>query len=213
MADMGQTETTATGVDVVSAYVQEELTLKSRLLGTIMDFSYLAVVPGAKSVKIPRSGSFSIESDDIDKVENTASTTQAITYATDDLDFNKFKHVPVRLEDEAKQESAIALEEDILKKMASAIVRAVEADIHSVIIKAANDIQLSGTSNLLITKDNILEAIEILDEAFLKKIDFLLFHLLKNELCLTSLTLLRLMKLEITTLSKMVNLVKFLDLK
>jgi len=160
MADTGITETQATAIEIVVAILQKELTEQSVLLPTITDYSSW-VKKGAYQVAIPKSTSFTAG----DKVENTASTSQAVTFSTDDLALSIYKHVFVVLEDRAKEQSAVNVEGEYIQRMASAMVRAIESSVAGVIVKAANDIQLSGTSNLTLTKDDIVEAKQILDEA------------------------------------------------
>lgn len=69
MADalMGVTETSANALANVASVAQLYLQQESKLLPTVMDYSALAV-PGAASIKLPRSGGFTVG----DKSENTA---------------------------------------------------------------------------------------------------------------------------------------------
>ena len=156
----GVTETVATSIDVVAAILQAELIQNSVLLGTVSDYTAW-VMPGANTVKVPRTSSFIAG----DKVENTASSYQALTFATDDIELSIYKHIVAELEDIAREQSAVDVEGEYIRRMATAMVEAIESDIAGVIIKSANEIQLSGTSNLLITKADILEARKLLDDA------------------------------------------------
>ena len=159
MADTGVTETVATSIDVVSAIMQKELIQNSVLLGTVSDYSAW-VLPGANTVKVPRAGSFTAA----DKSENTASTTQALTFATDSIELNKHKHIVALLEDIAREQAAVDVEAVYVERMASAMAKQVEADIAAALVKAANDIQLSGTSNLVLTASDIVDARRKLDD-------------------------------------------------
>jgi N4-gp56 family major capsid protein len=165
MADTGVTETVATAVDVVAAIVQSELIAKGIMIGTITDYSSW-LQPGAKQVSIPNAGSFTAG----DKLENTASTTQALTFVADALLLNKNKHIVARLEDIAREQSAVDVEAIYVERMASAMVAKIEADIYAGILKAANDRQLTGTdvdanANQAIAKADIVAARRALDEA------------------------------------------------
>jgi len=158
--ETGVTETVATSIDVVGAILQAELVQRSVLLNTITDYSSW-VVPGANTVKVPRAGSFTAA----DKVENTATNFQNLTLATDDIELNIYKHLVAEVEDIAQEQSAVDVEGVYVQRMATAMVEAIEASVAGALIKTANDIQLSGTGNLLITKADILEARKKLDDA------------------------------------------------
>ena len=158
-APTGITETVATSIDVVSAILQQELIQNSVLLGTVSDYSAW-VIPGANTVKVPRAGSFTAG----DKVENTASETQALTFATDDIELSVYKHIVAEVEDRAQEQAAVDVEGYYIQRMASAMVTAIESSVAGVLVKAANDIQLSGVGNLLITKADILEGRKLLDD-------------------------------------------------
>ena len=88
MAATGVTETVATSIDVVAAILQQELIEKAVLLGTVTDYSAW-VLPGANTVKLPRTGSFTATN----KAENTATTTSSLTFATDDIELNIHGHI------------------------------------------------------------------------------------------------------------------------
>ena len=156
----GVTETVATSIDVGSAILQIELTQNSVLLNTVSDYTSW-VLPGANTVKVPRAGSFTAG----DKVENTASEFQSLTFATDDIELSIHKHIVAEIEDLAQAQSAVDVEGEYIRRMAAGMVRAIESSVAGVLVKAANEIQLSGTSNLLITKADILGARKLLDDA------------------------------------------------
>ncbi len=158
----GITETVATAIDVVGAILQAELVQNSVLLPTVMDYSSW-VVPGANTVKVPNAGSFTAG----DKVENTASDFQALTFATDDIELSVYKHIVAEVEDRAKEQAAVDVEGEYIRRMATAMVEAIESSIAGVIVKSANDIQLSATgavANDSIAKVDILEARKDLDD-------------------------------------------------
>jgi len=162
MANTGVTETVATSIDVVAAILQAELIQNSVLLPTIQDFSAW-VIPGANTVKVPRAGSFTAG----DKLENTSSDTQSLTLATDSIELSVHKHIVAEIEDIARLQAAVDVEGEYIRRMATAMVEAVESSVAGVLIKSANDGQLSGTgsvSNDSITKADILTARKELDD-------------------------------------------------
>ncbi len=159
MADTGVTETLATAIEVVTTMLQKELIQKNVLFPTITDYTSW-VAQGANSVKVPRSGSFTAQ----DKVENTGTTNQALTLATDDIDLTIYKHIPALIEDIARDQSVIDLDAVYMERMVSALAAQMDSDIAAALIKAANDIQLTGTSNLVLTAADIVDARKFLDD-------------------------------------------------
>jgi N4-gp56 family major capsid protein len=160
MAATGVTETVATSIDVVAAILQQELIEKAVLLGTVTDYSAW-VLPGANTVKLPRSGSFTATN----KAENTATTTSSLTFATDDIELNIHGHIVAEIEDIAQEQSALDIEATYMERMATAMALYVDNQVAAALVKASNDIQLSGTSNLVLTLADIAEARKLLNEA------------------------------------------------
>lgn len=157
--DMGVTEISATTQNIIAALVQKELIENGVIYNSISDFSSW-LRPGAAQVSIPRFGSFSVSA----KSENTASTGQKLTAAADAIVLT-LNHVWGQIEDAARYESIIDLDAVYMERMASAMANKIEATLEDAVIKTANDIQLSGASNLIITKADIVGAIEDLDNA------------------------------------------------
>ena len=160
MADTGVTETVATSIDVVAAILQQELIEKAVLLGTITDYSSF-VMAGANTVKIPRTGSFSVTN----KAENTATTTANLTFATDSIELNIHGHIVAEIEDIAAEQSVLDIEAVYMERMATAMALYVDNQIAGAIVKGTNEIQLSGASNLVLTLSNITDARKQLNEA------------------------------------------------
>ena len=113
MADalMGVTETSAAALANISSMAQMYLQQESKLLPTVSNFSNLAV-PGASSIKLPRSGGFTVG----DKSENTSVNSQVITYAADTISLNQHRVVQFLLEDIANQQSMVNVVQDALLK-------------------------------------------------------------------------------------------------
>lgn len=163
-ADMGVTETSATGLAVISALVQTQLIAAAKIMFTIQDETG-RVAPGAKSVSFPRTGDL----DPVAKAENTASESQALTYAVDTLNLDKHFHTFVRLEDIADVQSVVNVETDILVRAGRGMAKKMDTDIYTALKAGAsssapdNIIQLSSTGTVL-DEAAILTARKLLDD-------------------------------------------------
>lgn len=134
MADilMGVTETSAAAIDVISKQVQTYLQQASKMVGTVDNHSNL-VIPGSKSVGIPNAGSFSVN----DKSENTAISSQALTYTLDQLLLDKHKVIQWLLEDIANEQTVISVVQDALMRAGKDIARQVDQDIINILETAS----------------------------------------------------------------------------
>jgi len=101
MADalMGVTETSASALANISEVAQLYLQQEAKLMPTVTDYSSLAVA-GSSSVKLPRSGGFTVG----DKSENTRVDSQVITYAADTISLDQHRVIQFLLEDIADQQ-------------------------------------------------------------------------------------------------------------
>lgn len=135
MADVltGLTETSATAEAIVSAEVQEVLVAQMVVPPTISDYSSM-VGPGMDRVKIPRFGSFTVNT----KAENTAVDAQSVAFATDSLLLDQHKVVQVLVEDIADLQAKVAITQVYVQQMAKDLA----ADMD---LKLINDIE-TGTS-------------------------------------------------------------------
>lgn len=161
MADMGKTEVQATIMERVTSFVQAELKQRALLMPLVQNFDAKS---GEDTIKIPRADGFSAD----DKSENTALTTQAITFVTDDLPLDKHKAVLAKLEDIANIQATPDVVNQILSRMASEIALQIDRDIVNCLkatSAAAPDHRVayanSGTDNTL-GKADILEARKLL---------------------------------------------------
>lgn len=157
---MGITETSATGESLILNLIQRKLVEQSALLPTIMNYTNF-VTPGAKQVGVPKLTNWV----PVDKVENTSAAYQLVTASTDDILLNVYKTIVAQLEDRARSQSIIDWDSIMLDSMAKDMAAAIESSIAGALVKATNAIQLSGTSNLLATQADILEAKRILTAA------------------------------------------------
>lgn len=160
MALTGVTETNVTAVDVVSQLVQLELRARAILVPSLTDYSSL-IVPGANKISIPRFASLTAE----DKAENTALTAQAFTASQDEIDLNKHKASLVNLERIAKTQSALNMDMEVMKFIASSIVDSLEAEANTVLQAAsasAPDHRVEYATTNVLAKADILEARRLL---------------------------------------------------
>jgi hypothetical protein len=163
MADalVGVTETSAAAIANVAKMAQTFLIQQSVLLPTVTDYSSLAV-PGASSIKLPRSGGFTVGT----KAENTAVDAQIVTYASDTITFSH-RTVQFLIEKLAQKQSAVDVVQDMLMKATKALA----LDIDNLIIaqlelasSSAPDHQINfiDTVNDVLAKGDILAARKLL---------------------------------------------------
>lgn len=160
MALTGVTETSVTAIDVISRLVQLELRANAVLVPSLQDYSSL-IVPGANKISIPRFGSLTAE----DKAENTALTGQAFTASQDEIELNKHKASLVQLERIAKTQSALDMDMEVMKFIASSIVQALEVEANTVLqatSASAPDHRVEYASTNVLAKADILEARKLL---------------------------------------------------
>lgn len=163
MADalMGVTETAAAALANVSNMAQTFLIQNSVLLPTATNYSALAV-PGASSIKLPRSGGFSVG----DKSENTAVDAQIITYAADSITFSH-RTVQFLVEKLAQKQSVVDVVQDAVMKATKALALDVDTKILAQLALASSsapDHQLvfADTSGDVVAKADILAARKLL---------------------------------------------------
>lgn len=159
MADalMGTTETSANALAQVSELAQIYLQQESKLLPTVTDYSFLAT-KGASSIKLPRSGGFTVG----DKSENTRVDSQVITYASDTISLNQHRVIQFLLEDIADMQSMVAVTQDAIlkasKDLAFDIDKKIKAEFDNASTAAPDHvIQYNDSTNEDIEKTDILE--------------------------------------------------------
>lgn len=106
----GLTEVTATVEDVVSEQIQLVLVAEAVVPPTVSDFSS-QVRPGMDTLKIPRHGSFTVNT----KTENVAVDSQTLTISTDNLDLNKHKVIQFLVEDIAELQAKVSFTQNWLE--------------------------------------------------------------------------------------------------
>lgn len=147
MADalMGVTETSAAALANISSMAQSFLIQNSVLLPTATNYSALAV-PGASSIKLPRSGGFTVG----DKSENTAVDAQIITYAADTISFSH-RTVQFLIEKLAAKQSVVDVVSDAVMKATKALA----LDLDAKIITALNSASASAPDHQIVFADTV----------------------------------------------------------
>lgn len=163
MADalMGVTETAANALANISNMAQSFLIQQSVLLPTVTNYSSLAV-PGASSIKLPRSGGFTVGN----KAENTAVDAQIITYAADSITFSH-RTVQFLVEKLAQKQSVVDVVQDAVMKATKALALDVDTKILAQLALASSsapDHQLlfADTVTDVVAKADILAARKLL---------------------------------------------------
>ena len=158
---MGVTETSAAALAQVSNMAQLYLQQESKLIPTVSDFSNLAV-KGASSIKLPRSGGFTVGN----KSENTSVDSQIVTYAADTISLNQHRVVQFLLEDIADQQSMIATVQDALMKAAKDMAFDIDGKIKAEFDNAST----SSPDHVIQYTDASNEDIELADVLAMRKL-------------------------------------------
>jgi len=167
MADTltGVTETVAAAIDVISSRSQEYLQQESKFIGLVSNFSDL-VVPGSKSVEIPRAGGFTVNS----KAENTTADASAITWSTDLIALNQHKYVQWLIEDIASAQTVVRVVEENVKRASMDMARDTDQFLVGLLetaSAAAPDHRIAYANAATIAEADILDARELLINQFL----------------------------------------------
>lgn len=151
MADalMGVTETAANALANISSLAQTFLIQNSVLLPTSTNYSALAV-QGASSIKLPRSGGFTVGN----KAENTAVDAQVITYAADSITFSH-RTVQFLIEKLAQKQSVVDVVQDAVMKATKALALDVDVKILAELAQAS----ASGPDHQLVFVDTATDVV------------------------------------------------------
>ena len=163
MADvlMGVTETQAAALAQVSELAQLYLQQESKLLPLVTDYSSLAV-KGASSIKLPRSGGFTVG----DKGENTAVDAQSITYVADTISLDQHRVVQFLLEDIADEQAMVNVVQDALLKASKDMAFDVDKKIKAEFDNAST----SAPDHVIQYNDTTNEDIELVDILAMRKL-------------------------------------------
>ena len=163
MADtlMGVTETSAAALANISNMAQLYLQQASKLIPTVSDFSHLAV-KGSSSIKLPRSGGFTVGA----KGENVAVDAQALTYAADTISLDQHRVIQFLLEDIADEQAMISVVQDSLMKAAADMA----FDIDKLIKAEFDNASASAPDHVIQYTDATNEDIELADVLAMRKL-------------------------------------------
>jgi len=157
MADalMGNTEVSATSKAIVDSLAQKYLVQEAKLLPFFANYSNL-VVKGASSIKVPRSGGFSVAS----KSENTSADASIITYAADTINLNRHRYIQFLLEDYASGVASVDVVSDALMKASKDLALDFDTFVLSTLIAGAS---ASAPDHIIQYTDATNEDIELAD--------------------------------------------------
>ena len=158
---MGVTETSAAALANIANTAQQYLIQQSVLLPTVSDFSNLAV-PGASSIKLPRSGGFTVGT----KAENTAVDAQTVTYAADTITF-AHRCVQFLVEKIASNQSRVDVVADMVMKATADLALDIDNQILTEIQLGSSSspdhlINFADTTDDILAKGDILAARKLL---------------------------------------------------
>jgi hypothetical protein len=158
MADVihGNTQLSATKQDLVAAVVAKELAFQAKLVPTVTDYSAFAV-KGAKSVAIPKAGSFTI----IDRATATAGDASVLTFASDIINLDQAAYCAWIVDSQDEIQSTLAVQLELARRAAAAHGRYVDSRLITTLEGAPATVTAGN-----ITKDIVLEMRESLLTSF-----------------------------------------------
>lgn len=126
MANITKASIDAASQEIVDSLVQQELIQSLVLAPTLNDVS-ARVMGGMDKLKLPRTGSFTAAA----KSDGVDLTTQALTFATDDLSLDQYYGVYTTVERIASLQANVDLLGEVAKRMASALAYEMDAKIYA----------------------------------------------------------------------------------
>lgn len=115
MAVEGNTQLSAVKNALIVELVQRELISKAVVMPTILDASAFAV-KGAKSISVPRGGSFTVE----DRASAATATLANVTYAVDTITLDQMSSVSWAVDPQDELESTVDVQADLAARAARA---------------------------------------------------------------------------------------------
>jgi len=112
---IGNTDLTATKNDLIVSFVQRELISKAVVMPTIFDASAFAG-KGAKSISVPRAGSFTVE----DRATTAQAALANVTYAVDQIVLDQMSTISWVVDPQDEIESSVDVQLDLAGRAARA---------------------------------------------------------------------------------------------
>ena len=162
MAETGISDVASVLQAEISSTLQSFLIQESKLLPTV---TRIQAQGGRKSVDLPKMGGFTVG----DKSENVAVTLQEMTTSNDQLLLNKEKVIAFGIEDRARDQSMVNLEQAGLERAAKAMALQYDIDIIAELEQVTAGHQAVYDNATSLGQEDILEAKKLL--AF-QNIDF-----------------------------------------
>jgi len=162
MAETGISDVASVLQAEISSTLQSFLIQESKLLPTV---TRITAQGGRKSVDLPKVGGFTVG----DKAENVAVTLQEITTSNDQLLLDKEKVIAFGIEDRARDQSMVNLEQAGLERAAKAMALQYDKDIIVQLQQVAVAHANAYDNTLTLGQEDILEAKKLLA---IQNIDF-----------------------------------------
>jgi hypothetical protein len=153
----GNTQVGPTKQELIAAIVQKELKFNASLAGYVYDVSRWAV-KGAKTIKFPKLGSFTVEK----RASAAAGTIQALASAVDELDLDQNAYVSWLIDTKDEIQSTLNWKLENAARAAAAHGRQVDLDIIAKALAVADD---NFTQTGVITRDKFLAMRQALKKA------------------------------------------------
>src|SRR5690349_15984467 len=134
-------EIDAVSQEIIASIVQTELIQSAVIAPSVSDYSMFAV-PGSKSAKIPRAGSFSV----VKKQAGEPVAQQKLTFSGDTILFTEEAVVQATVEDIASIQANVPLVAEYLRRMASAHALQVDKDLFAQIKQVSTQAYSSGSA-------------------------------------------------------------------
>jgi hypothetical protein len=150
---IGNTDLVATKNDLIISLVQRELISKAVVMPSIRDASAFAG-KGAKSISVPRAGSFAVE----DRATTVQAALANVTYAVDAIQLDQMSTVSWIVDPQDAIESSVEVETDLAARAA----RAQAKNFDTLVIAGLEADSTATTTVGAISKDIVLEMREAL---------------------------------------------------
>ena len=170
MGIMTGTNTTAVGIDILSAMVQAYLKENAVMIPTIMDESEQAARKGVKTISIGRAAGFTGAEDLVDDGV-TGYTAQDFTWETDDIDLTTQCGVYVKMTKKADFQSVIDQQPQLVERAIDSLTTKLELSIFDAIADVDVANKFGFKSGFTLSYQDITNAKKVLDKRKVPKTD------------------------------------------